>query len=87
MRTPSPSYRRGLASGAGADAVPPPTTLGYQLACPYCSHPIAATAFHPWEQENALTSAVCPDCGRPITMALRTFNRQLEHQPVGGPSG
>ena len=62
--TPIDGLLRGV-TAPGRDSVP----------CVYCRGPIQSASFVYWSAAKRLVSAVCPTCGRGITVATVTWRR------------
>lgn len=51
-----------------AESVPATENDCINLACPYCTSPMAPPGFTPWPLEPRLISSDCEGCGRTVTL-------------------
>jgi hypothetical protein len=57
------------ASGPREHAAGAPS--GESIACPYCAGDIPFEDFHAWHNQPRLTSGVCPECARDLTLPIQ----------------
>jgi hypothetical protein len=62
-----------------------PRPADVALPCIYCHADIASSEFVFWSVTQRLLSAVCPQCGRRVTLLASTWRRwSREPEPRGG---